>query len=73
MPTERHTLTQQELAEVLQRLDEVMAEAERLRRQVTMQLSQHRSDQQQKLTSGAKSKTAKPGKRGSATPARKGR
>jgi uncharacterized protein YqgV (UPF0045/DUF77 family) len=42
-------LTTRELADVLKRLDEVMAEATRLRREITKQMIDHRRDQQQKL------------------------
>ena len=47
-------LTTRELADVLNRLDEVMAEATRLRREITKQMTDHRRDQQQKLSPPAR-------------------
>jgi hypothetical protein len=47
MSSDRRSLTQEELSNVLRQLDDVLSEAERLRREVSRQLAQHRSDQQQ--------------------------
>ena len=47
---ENEPLTRERLSELLNRLDEVMTEAERLRRQITRQLNNQRHDQQQKVT-----------------------
>jgi hypothetical protein len=49
-------LNPDQLAEVLARLDAVMAEAERLRRQVTRQLLDQRRSQQQTLSTPSKRK-----------------
>jgi hypothetical protein len=43
-------LTPERLSELLARLDEVMTDAARLRRQITRQLSDQRRDDQQKVT-----------------------
>lgn len=43
-------LTPERLSELLARLDEVMSDAARLRRQITRQLSDQRRDDQQKVT-----------------------
>lgn len=43
-------LTPERLSHLLNRLDEVMTEAARLRRQITQQLNNQRRDQQQKVT-----------------------
>ena len=43
-------LTPERLSELLTRLDEVMTDAARLRRQITRQLNTQRRDQQQKIT-----------------------
>lgn len=43
-------LTPERLSELLARLDEVMTDAARLRRQITKQLNDHRRDDQQKVT-----------------------
>jgi hypothetical protein len=44
------SLTPAELHEILAKLEEVMAEAERLRIQITKQMNAQRRHQQQKLT-----------------------
>lgn len=41
---------ERKLAEVLAKLNEVMAEAERLRREVSRQLTEQRASQQQQVT-----------------------
>lgn len=43
-------LTPERLSELLTRLDEVMTDAARLRRQITRQLLNQRREQQQKVT-----------------------
>ena len=43
-------LTPERLSELLARLDEVMTDAARLRRQITRQLNDQRRDDQQKVT-----------------------
>ena len=43
-------LTPERLSELLARLDEVMTDAARLRRQITKQLNDQRRSEQQKLT-----------------------
>jgi hypothetical protein len=43
-------LTPERLSELLARLDEVMTDAARLRREITRQLSDQRRDEQQKVT-----------------------
>ena len=43
-------LTPERLSELLARLDEVMTDAARLRRQITRQLNDQRRDEQQKVT-----------------------
>jgi len=53
-------ITHENLQEVLERLNEVMVEAARLRKEVIRQLGQHRADQQQHLTATRKRKTARP-------------
>jgi hypothetical protein len=50
MGTERSPITDENLQQVLERLNEVMAEAARLRKEVVRQLGEHRADQQQHLT-----------------------
>ena len=51
MPEERkRTLSTEELAVVLKRLDEVMTEAEELRRAVTRQMAEQRSRTKQNVT-----------------------
>ena len=51
MPEERRrTLTAEELKVVLKRLDDVMREAEELRRQVTQQLEEQRNRTRQQVT-----------------------
>ena len=47
---ENAPLTPERLSELLARLDEVMSDAARLRRQITRQLSDQRRDDQQKVT-----------------------
>jgi hypothetical protein len=47
-------LTPERLSELLTRLDEVMTDAARLRRQITRQLNTQRRDQQQKVTNTRK-------------------
>lgn len=46
----RQGLGPEALAALLAKLDEVMAEAERLRQEVSRQLSAQRADQQQRIT-----------------------
>jgi hypothetical protein len=46
----RQGLSPEDLASLLEKLDEVMAEAERLRQEVSRQLSVQRADQQQRIT-----------------------
>jgi hypothetical protein len=46
------------LTDLLTKLDDVMAEAARLRQQVSRQLADQRSDQQQKITVPTRKKTA---------------
>ena len=43
-------LTPERLSELLTRLDEVMADATRLRRQITRQLNEQERQEQQKIT-----------------------
>jgi hypothetical protein len=50
MAEERQTLGPEALAALLVKLDEVMVEAERLRREVSRQLAEQRADQQQRVT-----------------------
>ena len=50
-------LTPERLSELLNRLDEVMTEAARLRREITRQLNNQRRDQQQKVTVTGKRRT----------------
>ena len=57
MPERRVPLTPERLATLLDKLDDVMAEAARLRREVTRQLSEHRHGLQQ--TSGSSRRKAK--------------
>ena len=47
---------ERKLAEVLAKLNEVMAEAERLRREVSRQLAEQRGSQQQQITPPPKRK-----------------
>jgi hypothetical protein len=47
-------LTPERLSQLLTRLDEVMTDAARLRREITRQLSNQRRDQQQKVTNTRK-------------------
>ena len=44
-------LTPERLSELLSRLDDVMADAARLRRQITRQLNEQQRQEQQKITS----------------------
>jgi hypothetical protein len=48
--TDHAPLTPERLSELLARLDEVMSDAARLRRQINRQLSDQRRDNQQKVT-----------------------
>ena len=48
------SLTPERLSELLSRLDEVMTEAARLRRQITKQLNDQRRESQQKVTATRK-------------------
>jgi hypothetical protein len=50
MADERQTLGPEALSALLVKLDEVMVEAERLRREVSRQLAEQRADQQQRIT-----------------------
>jgi hypothetical protein len=52
----KRTLTTEELAAVLKRLDEVMAEAVELRRAVTQQMAEQRSRTKQTVTAGRRRK-----------------
>jgi hypothetical protein len=57
MPDERkHTLDPAALAALLSKLDSVMAEAQRLRKEITRQLSEQRADQQQTLSQPSRRK-----------------
>ena len=51
-------ITSDHLKQVLDRLDDVLAEAARLRKEVVRQLSEQRADQQQHLTAARKRKRA---------------
>ena len=64
MSPDRQSLTAEELAEVLKRLDEVLAEAERLKREVATQLAARRADRQ---LSSPQPKSAR-GKTGQSSP-----
>jgi hypothetical protein len=55
----RRTLSADELQAVLKRLDDVMAEAAELRREVTRQLGEQRSRTQQKITPTSPAKTSR--------------
>ena len=57
-------LTPERLSELLARLDDVMTDAARLRRQITKQLDDQRRSQQQKLTATRRRRTAKPSAKG---------
>jgi hypothetical protein len=57
--TDYDLLTPERLSELLARLDEVMTDAARLRRQITKQLNDQRRSDQQKLTS-TRRRRAKP-------------
>ena len=50
MADDSSPLTPDRLAELLARLDEVMIDAQRLRREVTKQLNDQRRKEQQKIT-----------------------
>lgn len=50
MADDRTPITSEDLKQVLSRLDEVLAEAARLRKEVVRQLTEQRADQQQHLT-----------------------
>ena len=50
MADERQSLGPEALSALLVKLDEVMVEAERLRREVSRQLAEQRADQQQRIT-----------------------
>jgi hypothetical protein len=54
MPDRRDPLTPERLAALLATLDDVMAEAARLRREVTRQLADQRQATQQRVTSARK-------------------
>jgi hypothetical protein len=58
MPDERkrQTLPPERLREVLDRLNEVLSEAERLRDEITRQISDQHAQQQQHVSKGGKSK-----------------
>lgn len=51
---------ERKLADVLAKLNDVMAEAERLRRDVTRQLAEQRGSQQQKLSPAPRRKRPAP-------------
>ncbi len=51
--TERSSLTPERLAQLLDKLTDVMNEAERLRREVTRQLGEQRHRLQQRVTSAS--------------------
>ena len=53
-------LTPERLSELLARLDEVMTDAARLRRQITKQLNDQRRSEQQRVTSTRGRRAAKP-------------
>ena len=53
MPPDVKSRTPEELHDVLEALDRVMADAERLRQTITRQLSDTRHDQLQTLSSGS--------------------
>ena len=50
-------LTPERLSELLSRLDEVMTDAARLRRQITKQINDQRREEQQKVTFTRKRRT----------------
>jgi hypothetical protein len=58
MADERQTLSPEALSALLLKLDEVMTEAERLRREVSRQLAEQRADQQQRITEPPRRKRA---------------
>jgi hypothetical protein len=61
MSDERHPpLGPDALGDLLQKLNEVMDEAERLRREVSRQLSEQRAGQQQQLTETSRRKRRSP-------------
>ncbi|HEX5107341.1 MAG TPA: hypothetical protein VFV95_02795 [Vicinamibacterales bacterium] len=53
-------LSPKELADLIEELDQVLAEASNLRRQVTRQLEEHHQRQQQKLTAATRRAAARP-------------
>ena len=57
--TDYDLLTPERLSELLARLDDVMTDAARLRKQITKQLNDQRRSEQQKLTS-TRRRRAKP-------------
>jgi hypothetical protein len=56
MPDKRQTLPPERLREVLDRLNEVLAEAERLRDEITRQINEQHAEQQQHVSHGGKPK-----------------
>ena len=50
MADDRAPITSEHLKQVLDRLDDVLAEAARLRKEVVRQLTEQRADQQQHVT-----------------------
>ena len=50
MPSDRQPLTPERLAQLLDKLSDVMGEATRLRREVTRQLAEQHRSVQQKIT-----------------------
>ena len=63
MADERTTLGPEALSALLMKLDEVMVEAERLRREVSRQLAEQRAGQQQRITQPPRRKRAAAQKR----------
>ena len=57
--TDHAPLTPERLSELLSRLDEVMTDAARLRRQITKQINDQRREEQQKVTETRKRRVAK--------------
>jgi uncharacterized membrane protein len=55
----RAMLSPTQLSELLNKLDEVMSEAQRLRHQVTRQLSEQRRGEQQRVTTTARRRKTK--------------
>jgi hypothetical protein len=56
MPDKRQTPRPERLREVLDRLNEVLAEAERLRDEITRQINEQHAEQQQHVSAGGKAK-----------------